>query len=100
LVFYIDADASVLAKRAGFGEERFEKVEFQTKVEQAYKEFKLGEHAASELPKDGSRHWINIAAKEKSIEELHAEIVAVVEQYKEYVLDKVPLSALEGSLFK
>lgn len=49
LVFYIDAKADVLAKRAGFGEERFEKVEFQSKVEQAYKKFKEGDDATSEL---------------------------------------------------
>lgn len=32
LVLYIDVSAEEIAKRAGFGDERFEKVEFQAKV--------------------------------------------------------------------
>ena len=32
LVFYIDVSPEEIAKRSGFGEERYEKLEFQTKV--------------------------------------------------------------------
>lgn len=43
LVFYIDMSAVDLAKRSGYGDERFEKIEFQSKVEQAYQKFKNGD---------------------------------------------------------
>ena len=36
LVLYFDVSAEKLAQRGGYGDERFERLEFQQKVEQAY----------------------------------------------------------------
>ena len=40
LVVYFDTSADKIAQRSGFGDEKFEKIEFQRKVEQAYELFK------------------------------------------------------------
>ena len=38
LVFYMQADPEILAKRGNYGEERYEKIEFQKKVKQHFEE--------------------------------------------------------------
>ena len=40
LTFFIDANADTIKSRANYGEERYEKVEFQKKVAEAYGKFK------------------------------------------------------------
>jgi len=36
LVIYLSADPEILSKRANYGEERFERLEFQSKVKKAF----------------------------------------------------------------
>ena len=40
LVFFIDISPEAISKRSGFGDERFERVEFQAKVDQTFGKFK------------------------------------------------------------
>ena len=75
LVFYIDMSANDIAKRAGFGDERFEKIEFQSKVEQQFASFKQAGCSDSEFPTSDARHWVNIAATGLSIEEVESKIL-------------------------
>jgi dTMP kinase len=51
-----------LSQRGGYGEERYEKLDFQKKVKRIYEEFLV------------ENNWIQFDA-EKSIEEIHKEIV-------------------------
>ena len=67
LTFYIDADPEMIQARANYGEERYEKVEFQKKVSEAYSKFK-------ELSKDDG-HWVTVRADRKGVEEIHTEIL-------------------------
>jgi len=39
LVFYVQVDQETIAKRSGFGDERFEKKEFQAKVRDQFDKF-------------------------------------------------------------
>ena len=57
LTFYIDAKPELLQSRSEFGEERYERVEFQKKVADAYAKFK-------ELSRDDP-HWITIDSENK-----------------------------------
>ena len=52
--------------RSGFGDERYEKVEFQSRVRDQYLKF-IEMHT-------NSPNWVSIEANNKSIEEMHAEI--------------------------
>lgn len=67
LTFYIDADPEEIQKRSNYGEERYEKVEFQKRVQMAYGKFK-------ELARDDS-HWVTVEANNKNVDEIHAEIL-------------------------
>jgi dTMP kinase len=65
LVIYLRADAEVLSKRANFGEERFEKVEFQRKVQSAFEKLfeqeqgvrvvEVGERSLGEVQEEVSK---------------------------------------------
>ena len=81
LVIYIEVDLKVIAERAGFGEERYEKTEFQTKVKEQFNKFK--EMYA------GSQHWVTVQGGEKSIDEMHKDIIEIVKNYRENVLPVV-----------
>lgn len=69
LVFYIDIDKETIQERAGFGEERYEKVDFQEKVRQQYKQF-----ADLYSQDDQSKIWRTLDGRNKSVDELHEEI--------------------------
>ena len=92
LTFYIDADPEVIQTRSNYGEERYEKVEFQKKVSEAYGKFK-------ELLKDDA-HWVTVKADHKSVDELHSEILERFVTYYQDEMDRVDLSYMSNSLFK
>ena len=81
LVIYIEVDMETIAERAGFGDERYEKTEFQTKVKAQYENFK-------EMY-NNSPHWRTVQGGGKSIEQMHTEIVDVVNDYKTNVLPNI-----------
>ena len=63
LVFYIDLDMDTIKERSGFGEERYEKTEFQEKVMAQFGKFKdLYSSGEIGLPDDCKfeKNWINI----------------------------------------
>ena len=62
-----------IKKRSGFGDERYEKAEFQQKVGEQYRLF--------EQKYKGSKHWITIEADDKSIEQMELEIREAVDAY-------------------
>ncbi|KAL3320813.1 hypothetical protein Ciccas_000498 [Cichlidogyrus casuarinus] len=69
LIFCLTFDnLQKLTSRSGFGEERFETVDFQTKVAKAY------ERIATYFPKQW--HWIECS--NKSEDQLHSEILRIV----------------------
>jgi thymidylate kinase len=90
LTFYIDADPDEIKKRSNSGEERYEKVEFQKRVQEAYGKFK-------ELSRDDS-HWVTVEANNKNVEEIHAEILERFVAY--YDESKVSIEEISNSLFK
>ena len=74
LVIYIKVSMETIKERSGFGDERYEKTEFQEKVRAQYSKF--------EDKYKNSSHWVTIEADGKSIEEMEAEIRTVVLSYK------------------
>ena len=85
LVFYIDLDMDTIKERSGFGEERYEKTEFQAKVRDQFEGFKeLYSTGEMGIADDCTfeKSWINIQGKGRSIEEIHAEIVQITEKYR------------------
>ena len=77
LIFYIDIDKETIKQRAGFGDERYEKVDFQEKVREQYHRFQ-DMYVARQGADSQSGVWVALDAKGKSIEELHEEIKGIV----------------------
>ena len=77
--------------RSNYGQERYERVEFQKKVSEAYGKFK-------EMSRDDG-HWVTIEADNKGIEELHQEILERTVLYMNDEVDKVDLAKMADSLF-
>ena len=71
VIIYLDMPVEDAAKRGQFGEERYEKIDFQVKVREQFMILKAGD--ADRLP------WLTIDAR-KSIEEIHGEIRAISEK--------------------
>mmetsp|Transcript_43337 Transcript_43337/g.41741 ORF Transcript_43337/g.41741 Transcript_43337/m.41741 type:complete len:167 (+) Transcript_43337:161-661(+) len=67
LVFYMDIDPEKIAVREGYGQERYEKVEFQKKVKEVYDKIKT-EH-------EDKGYWVNVNAQSRNIENIHEEII-------------------------
>ena len=67
LVFFIDISPEAISKRSGFGDERFERVEFQAKVNITFSKFKAAGCSDSNYLEKRD-HWVNIQAEEQSIE--------------------------------
>ena len=88
LVFYIDLDMDTIKERSGFGDERYEKTEFQAKVRDQFEGFKelysTGEMGVAD-DCTFEKSWINIQGNGRSIEEIHAEIVQITEKYRDYL---------------
>ncbi|KAI9094622.1 thymidylate kinase [Phlyctochytrium arcticum] len=73
LVIYLQTSPSVAASRSGYGEERYEKQDFQEKVESVYRQ--LG---------SGAKEWVIVNAQQ-DIEDVHRDIWKVVEATVERV---------------
>ena len=72
LVLFINTTIEQIALRSGFGDERYEKVEFQGKVFDSYLKLESSEP-----------NWVNIEGNEKTVEEIHEQIVdCVMEKYE------------------
>jgi len=67
IIFYIDLTEEDVARRAGFGDERFEKKDFQKKVREAYQQL-------------FDEDWQMIAGLQ-SIEEVHQNVLRNLEAY-------------------
>lgn len=91
ITFFINADAETIQSRSNYGEERYEKVEFQKKVSEAYGKFK--EAARSD------EHWVTVEAEGKGIQDVHAEILEKVIHYMEEEVEKNDISKMAHSLF-
>jgi hypothetical protein len=59
LVFFIDISPEAISKRSGFGEERFERVEFQAKVDVTFSKFKAAGCSDSDYLQKRD-YWVNI----------------------------------------
>ena len=92
LTFYIDADPDEIKKRSNYGEERYEKVEFQKRVQDAYGKFK-------EMARDDA-HWVTVNANNKNVEEMHAEILERFVSYYYESASQVSIEEISNSLFK
>ena len=81
LVMFVDTSAEEISKRAGFGDERYEKTEFQAKVYDAFRKM-------PELEKN----WCDIHGEGKSIDEIYGLISGIVEEYleKEDISEDLP----------
>eukprot|EP00347_Sterkiella_histriomuscorum_P002853 403366547 len=91
LTFYIDVAPDVLAQRGNYGDERYERLDFQTKVGHVYDRFKQDF-------KD-SEHWATIDASNQSVEELTAQIIDKINAYENDVLPTVDFDQMCESLF-
>jgi len=92
LTFFIDANAETISSRANYGEERYEKVEFQRKVSEAYGKFKA--QAIND------EHWVTVSADGRTIDDIFQEIL---ERYVHYCSDEMSrfdLDSMSNSLFK
>ena len=69
LIIFLDADPKILAERKGYGTERYERIEFQQRVRDAFYEFK----------KNGN-NWVVIDAS-KPFEEVHNDILQAIQQF-------------------
>lgn len=78
LVFFMDIKPEFSAQRAGFGEERFEKLEFQSKVYEAFSQFKYDGCKDTEF---NNNYWVNIDVAGLDIQQVHNRIRAVVDKY-------------------
>jgi len=67
IIFYIDVTEEDVARRAGFGDERFEKKDFQKKVREAYEKL-------------FDEDWQMISGLQ-SIEEIHQDVLKKIEVY-------------------
>lgn len=92
LTFFIDANAETISKRANYGEERYEKVDFQRRVADAYAKFK------AEATHDD--HWVTVSADGKNIDEIFQEILERYVHYSTDEITKFDLDAMSNSLFK
>lgn len=64
LTFYIDVAPEVLASRGNYGDERYERLDFQKKVGHVYDRFKQDYR--------DSEHWVTIDGENQSVEEITA----------------------------
>ena len=68
LIIYVDIDIETAKNRGGYGEERYEKIEFQDKVRDQYKRFqKLYEGKACWRNVDGNRSKEEVTADVQKI---------------------------------
>jgi dTMP kinase len=92
LTFFIDANAETISLRSNYGQERYERVEFQKKVSESYGKLR-------ELARDDS-HWVTVdAGADKTKEDLHQEILERVVKYQQDELDQIDLKKLANALF-
>ena len=73
IVFYIDVSLETIKKRAGFGDERYEREELQIKVKEQYENFKKVYLNSNKL------NWQNIDGNNKSVDQIFEEIKIIVE---------------------
>ena len=74
LTFFIDANAETVSSRANYGEERYEKVDFQRKVAEAYGKFKAeGTH---------DDHWVTVNADGRTIDDIFQEVLERFVHYR------------------
>ena len=92
LTFFIDANADTIKSRANYGEERYEKVEFQKKVAEAYGKFK-----AQALHDE---HWVTVSADGRDIDDIHSEILERFIRYRDEEVSRFDISKMSASLFK
>ena len=100
---FISADK--LAQRSGFGEERFEKLEFQQKVEQAFGKFKENGISHSDFldesySPDEPNRWVNINLGEETIEEVQETIKSIIEKYEGNFSQNIDPELINSGLFK
>ena len=74
IVFYIDVSLETIKKRAGFGDERYEREELQIKVKEQYENFKKVYLNSNKL------NWQNIDGNNKSVDQIFEEIKIIVEE--------------------
>ncbi len=91
LTLYIDVSPETIQQRGNFGDERYEKAEFQRKVGQVYDQFKNDF-------KD-SDHWVTIDGESKSVEEMTETILSKIEEYENEIMPKVDFKFMMESLF-
>lgn len=86
LVLFVNTTAGEITSRSGFGDERYEKEEFQEKVYQAFRKIK-----------DIETNWVDIEGGSKGVEEIYEQIIQKVSE----ALDKVEDDSkpLEDKLF-
>ena len=75
-VIYLDMPVEAAAQRGNYGEERYEKIDFQVKVREKFMSLKKED--------EGRLPWFTLDAS-KSIEELRVEIQTIAEQTMERV---------------
>mmetsp|Transcript_38264 Transcript_38264/g.43862 ORF Transcript_38264/g.43862 Transcript_38264/m.43862 type:complete len:137 (-) Transcript_38264:3-413(-) len=74
LVLFINTSPTEIASRSGFGEERYEKEEFQTKVFHAYS-----------LMKDLEHNWVEIEGGDQDIDQVYNQIIEkLLEKHEVY----------------
>ncbi|TRY63989.1 hypothetical protein TCAL_02077 [Tigriopus californicus] len=81
LVCFLDVSPDEAQKRGGFGRERYEKLEFQARVRQNY------DHLMDDT-------WQIIQTDHKTMDQVYAEVMAVVERTMQSQINQKPLTPL------
>jgi dTMP kinase len=84
VVIFLDLTQEEAEKRGGYGEERYEKRDMQVRVKQRFTELRQGDEVVP-------WHVVNAA---QSIEQVQADVLAIVEDTVKQVQDGKPLSKL------
>ena len=76
-IIYLDISVEEASKRGNFGEERYEKIDFQNKIREKFMQLKQ-EDEESKNDHVPVPNW-HVLDATKSIEEVHKEIVSIVD---------------------
>ncbi|CDW79788.1 thymidylate kinase [Stylonychia lemnae] len=91
LTFFIDVKPETIQQRGNFGDERYERFEFQSKVSKVYDSFKQDYR--------DSKHWITIEGENKTREQVTEEILNKITAYENDVMPLLDFDKMAESLF-
>ena len=78
LLIFLDVDPHKAMERSEYGQERYEKLEFQTKVRESFME--LFKCEKQEVASTGGQHTVHVIDASQSIDSVHAQIMQLAQE--------------------